>query len=263
MSTKRTSAPKAQSLPSISINTATALVPALETLLASIRAALEQGRAEAETAPAAAAEAHSCHPQDRTDNRIRAYLASVRPMRDCDFRDDIAEANARGGALIERLALSAEGAGAPQLRLTGAQAADVLSFMSCTEPAEFKGWWSDAHDGPSWVCGYQYVLRALEASLRGPREESTRGEHVAADVSELPEWLTDHLQEQQTRVAELMSLLKRLDEDCNVMYSRIAVRMAEELEIALDQTTLRQVMAAELRMDEELARRAQEEAQPA
>lgn len=127
--------------------------------------------------------AQSCDPTDRADNRIRAYLASMRGTRDVVYRDDIAEANARGRSLIERLAISAEGTDPPRMRLTAAEMADVLSFMSCTEPVDLKGWWSDTYDGPSWVCGYHAVLRSLEASLRGasaPAEETPAGAETAA-----------------------------------------------------------------------------------
>ena len=104
------------------------------------------------------------HPNDRTDTRIRAYLASIRPMRDVIYQADIEEANQRGRALIERLALSAEEGDLPSLRLTAEGAADVLSFIHCSEPVDPATWW--AYGEISHVCGFNDVLKAVEASLR-------------------------------------------------------------------------------------------------
>jgi|SRR5579883_891261 len=128
---------------------------------------------------AAAPIAEYPHPTDRTDNRIRAFLASMRSTRDVDYRDDIAEANARGRSYIERLAISADGDDMPRMRLTAGEMADVLSFLRCSEPVDLKGWWSDTYDGPSWICGYHAVLGALEQSLRGESEAANVGEVVS------------------------------------------------------------------------------------
>lgn len=190
-----------------------------------------------------AVEVEACHQNDRTDNRIRAYLASMAPIRGVgSYRDDIEEANRRGRSLIERLALSASGYEDPQLRLTAEQMADVLSFVTCVEPVDLKGWWKDTLNGPSHVCGFHSVLRALQASLREPPAETAE---AADDV--VPEALEDHLREQHTRVSELLSLLQRLDEDDDTpMCTRIAVREAEELERALDTITLSGVLKGQL-----------------
>lgn len=119
-----------------------------------------------EAAPAT--EARSCADSDRTDNRIRAYLASIRPLRGSCYREDIEAANQRGRSLIERLALSAEGTDLPRLRLAGAEVADVLSFIACSEPIDPQNWWEDDVDGPSHLVGHYLLLQALEKSLREP-----------------------------------------------------------------------------------------------
>lgn len=107
----------------------------------------------------------SVDPNDRTDASIRAFLASLRPMRDCIYPSDIEKANQRGRALIERLALSAEEGDVPRLRLPATEVADVLSFLHCTEPEEPATWWADGGD-TSHVVGYHLVLQALQASVR-------------------------------------------------------------------------------------------------
>lgn len=176
--------------------------------------------------------------------QIRAFLASVRPTRHVIYVERIAEANQRGRSLVERMAAAAVNDDVPALRLTAEEIADALSFLACSEPVDLKGWWSDTLDGPSWVCGYLHVLQALEKSLRDAGEQQ-KASTAASDAPELPEALRGYLREQQTRVAELLSLLERLDEDAEPMYTRIAVRQAEELEKALDETTLHKVMAGE------------------
>jgi hypothetical protein len=105
---------------------------------------------------------------ERTSDRLRAYLASVRPLGDVA---DIAEGDEyqRGRGLIERMALSMGDAEHdwPSLRLSAAQCADVLRFVSQSEPLEPRAWWADPPDAPSHVCGYEMVLGCVEKSLRG------------------------------------------------------------------------------------------------
>ena len=129
-------------------------------------------------------EAQACHPNDCTDNRLRAYLSSMARPRDIEsYQDHIEEANVRGRSLIERLAIGVENDDEPRLRLTAAQVADVLSFIRCSEPVDLEGWWKDTYDGPSWVCGYYAVLKALEASLR-PIAKRNASAEVAARIDE-------------------------------------------------------------------------------
>jgi hypothetical protein len=102
---------------------------------------------------------------EETAQRIRAYLASVRPLRDsADLPGS--EPYQSGRSLIERLALSARGTEAPTLRLTAAQCADVVHFVRCSEPLERSTWWSDPKRGPSHWVGFIFVLEAVEESLR-------------------------------------------------------------------------------------------------
>jgi hypothetical protein len=67
-------------------------------------------------------------------DRLRAYLASVRQLRGTVFTAEIDERIYRGRSLVERLALSAEDEGMPDLELSSTEVADVLCFISCVEP---------------------------------------------------------------------------------------------------------------------------------
>jgi hypothetical protein len=102
---------------------------------------------------------------DRTSDRLRAYLASVRPLR--GFAEG-AEYQ-RGRALIERIAMSMGDIEHdwPSFRLSTAQCADVLRFVFESEPLEPRAWWADPTDAPSHVCGYVMVLGCVEKNLRG------------------------------------------------------------------------------------------------
>lgn len=113
--------------------------------------------------PAAAAE--TTYTDEHTERRIRAYLASVRPLRGCAIAGS--DAFERGRALIERLALSSDGTDPPRLQLTASQCADVLNFMGRVEPLEPRTWWNDPVGGPSHLVGHYVVLQAVEDSLRG------------------------------------------------------------------------------------------------
>lgn len=110
-------------------------------------------------------------PSEATSDRIRAFLASMRPLRGCDAASR--EEYQLGRALIERLALSARDDDYPTLRLTAEQCADVLNFLSRSEPIEEEGWWQDDQDGPSHLCGFYEVIIALETSLRARGRKSS------------------------------------------------------------------------------------------
>jgi hypothetical protein len=99
-----------------------------------------------------------------TSARIYAYLASVRPLRgvaDLGQREDFQ----RGRALIERMAMSAQGMDPPRLYLGRSYCADVLRFISQTEPLEPRDWWNDPEGSPSHVVGFNFVLQTLADSL--------------------------------------------------------------------------------------------------
>lgn len=103
---------------------------------------------------------------DNTADRIRAYLASARPMRGvADLAGD--DRYQRGRSVIERMALSAPGTEMPTLKLTAAQCADVLYFVARVEPVEPRAWWEDPDDAPSHLCGLMFVLDTVADALRG------------------------------------------------------------------------------------------------
>jgi hypothetical protein len=107
---------------------------------------------------------------DNTGHRIRAFLASVRPLRgvadvECDDRYQ------RGRALIERMAISAKGEGKPSIVLSATHCADVLRFLHHVEPLEPQRWWEDPDDSPSHLVGFMFVLQTLEKSLRWKGEK--------------------------------------------------------------------------------------------
>jgi hypothetical protein len=117
-------------------------------------------------APAAEARYLSPDPNARTDNRLHAYLASLRLLKGVCYNDDLEDACYRGRSLIERLALSAAGGLLPRLRLTAKEVADVLAFISSCEPVERSTCWREPKHGPSHVVGRYLLLQALEQSLR-------------------------------------------------------------------------------------------------
>jgi hypothetical protein len=101
-----------------------------------------------------------------THRRIRAYLASVQPLRGNDVDDD--KPYHQGRALLEYAAFKSVGLGHdyPKVRLTLAECAKVLHFMSRSEPLEPHTWWDDPKEGPSPVVGFHMVLDTLARSLR-------------------------------------------------------------------------------------------------
>jgi hypothetical protein len=101
---------------------------------------------------------------EHTDRRIHAYINSMTPLRGVVWAEDVEAGIWRGRAAIEALAASAQGAELPRLKLTPAQCADILTFMSSCEPLNPARWWLDAD--VSHVCGYNMVLDAMAGSLR-------------------------------------------------------------------------------------------------
>jgi hypothetical protein len=99
---------------------------------------------------------------DHTADRLLAFRASMRPI-DSAFDDD---SYRNGYFLIERLAASAKGTDLPRLQLTAKQAADVLRFITLSEPVEHKDWWLDPKHAPSHVVGFGFALQAVECCLR-------------------------------------------------------------------------------------------------
>jgi hypothetical protein len=115
--------------------------------------------------------APNCPDTDGTTHRIIAFLASVQPIsgagqgRDAGFH--------RGRSIIERMAMSADGAGIPDITLAPDHCADVLEFLANIEPLEPESWWQDPSEGPSHLVGFQFVLQVLSASLQ-PSERQPR-----------------------------------------------------------------------------------------
>jgi hypothetical protein len=107
--------------------------------------------------------ARPIHHSEDTADRIRAYLASVRPLRGVEFEDTPYQ---RGRSLIEQLALSADGTEQPTLRLSTLECADVVFFVAKSEPIQDRNWWLEPTDAPSHLVGLKFVLGAVEASLR-------------------------------------------------------------------------------------------------
>jgi hypothetical protein len=104
---------------------------------------------------------------DATTDRLRAYLASVRPRGGTVYLDaEIEQQPRRGRPLVERLAKSSSGADLPDLPLSAGECADILAFMASVEPVDPRTWWSDPSDAPSHVCGFAILLGALEQSMR-------------------------------------------------------------------------------------------------
>jgi hypothetical protein len=99
---------------------------------------------------------------DRTDRRIRAYLASVE-LRD-GSADDLA-GYYRGLVTIEALARSANDEDPPSRRLLLREAADVLTFVRNSTPVSETDWWADRDDRPSPVCGMVFVMDAARDSI--------------------------------------------------------------------------------------------------
>lgn len=104
---------------------------------------------------------------DASADRLRAYLASMRPrVGVAILSDDIDKDLEHGRALVESLAQSARDTEPPALALSARDCADVLAFMASVDPIEPRTWWRDPENAPSHVCGFLILLDALERSLR-------------------------------------------------------------------------------------------------
>lgn len=101
---------------------------------------------------------------DDTGPRIRAYLASMRPLRGVADITGM-DAYQRGRSLIERMALLAVGTDLPRMKLTTAQCADVLAFLQYSEPVEPRTWWEDPKDAPSHLVGHYLIIDTLATAL--------------------------------------------------------------------------------------------------
>jgi hypothetical protein len=121
----------------------------------------------------------ACAHEERTDVRIRAYLASMRPKRGCDYGEEIEEQIHRGRSPIEKLALSAEDDDAPSLRLSADQCTDILTYMSSVEPINPATWWDD-ENGISKIAGLNFVFDVMADSLYQQRAAAATGD-VATD----------------------------------------------------------------------------------
>jgi hypothetical protein len=105
---------------------------------------------------------------DNTAGRLRAYLASLLADPDTEMFPDFSRTFHRGRALIERMALDVRGTDIPAMKLSPADCADILAFMSFAVPIDRAAWWQDK-ESISHVCGFKMVLEALQSSLRGSR----------------------------------------------------------------------------------------------
>jgi hypothetical protein len=90
----------------------------------------------------------------------------VRQLRGTVFLADIDERIYRGRSLIERIALSAEDEGMPDLELSSTEVANVLCFIAAAEPASRQTWWTEPRDTPCHITDHMLLLQTLEASLR-------------------------------------------------------------------------------------------------
>lgn len=108
---------------------------------------------------------------DDSGPRIRAYLASMRPMRGVADIYSL-ETYQRGRSLIEAMALTATGEDMPAIRLSAADCADILAFVSYSEPVEPGSWWKDPKGSPSHLVGYYLIVQAVQAALRRRRVRS-------------------------------------------------------------------------------------------
>ncbi len=102
---------------------------------------------------------------DETGPRIIAFLHAVRPNRGVAGIGDTDEYQ-RGRNTIERLAWSARGCETPPLLLNHEQCADVCHFLARSEPLAPAVWYDEPADAPSHLVGLQFILEALEDSLR-------------------------------------------------------------------------------------------------
>lgn len=101
---------------------------------------------------------------EHTRTRIYAYLRALQPIDGVCFCSN--ESYHRGRELIAVLAESSEGCDRPRRRLTSNECADVIAFMSRSEPRTRATFFKDVSGQPSIECGLHSVLDAIESSLR-------------------------------------------------------------------------------------------------
>lgn len=147
--------------------------------------------------------AQSHEPSETTTDRIRAFLATMRPLRGSAIAGD--EQYESGRSIIERVALSTEDMERPTLHLTPDQCADVLNFLSRSEPVEPEGWWRDPEDAPCHVAGLFLLLGALEDSLRGEQPQQ-QGAPVASSAT--AEQILAVVDEQQDSLINVESTIR-------------------------------------------------------
>ncbi|MET0984867.1 MAG: hypothetical protein ABW034_05605 [Steroidobacteraceae bacterium] len=92
--------------------------------------------------------------------QIRAYLASVKPLRGCRWCDNAAFH--AGRTAIEQLAM-AYLSGDDTLDPTLAQCADMLEYLSSVEPVDPR---IDYASGGVETCGWIAVLKYVQTSMR-------------------------------------------------------------------------------------------------
>jgi hypothetical protein len=102
---------------------------------------------------------------DNTAKRLSAYLGSVRAIDDCN-----GTRYARGSAAIGRLIADAYEDHHPTLELSREECADLLYFVTHSQPRDPATWWTDPEDAPSHVVGWMFALGAAEDSLRNIAE---------------------------------------------------------------------------------------------
>lgn len=98
---------------------------------------------------------------EHTDNRIRGYLAAVRPTSGGPPVDSWW----LGRSVIERMAIHSKDYDEPDLELTLEECADALRFVECSEPINPRAFYSPMAN-PSPHVGMMFVLRAIADRLR-------------------------------------------------------------------------------------------------
>jgi hypothetical protein len=130
----------------------------------------------------------------------------------------------RGHALIEQLAAHSDGGDAPSLALSVAEVADVLTLLHFSEPVQPATWWKDDAE-VSHLCGLDYIMEALEDSLREPGSAEAPGQKA------LP-MRTDRIGPAVSRIYEAASVIE-LAERAVQRFSgdEDALKIVEELSV--------------------------------
>lgn len=162
---------------------------------------------------------------DRTDGRIRAYLASMRPLRGSSGENS--DEYRRGRSLIERMAVGVEGCDRPELRLTPAECADVLYFFALSEPIEPREWWHDPEDAPSPVVGHQLVVGVLEDSLRADMSTPAAAQSRPATAEQILA-VVDKYQDQLLNLESFAGCIKaKVEAECEGLRLVGAIELLE------------------------------------